>query len=153
MNITRSLTCIGVAIVIAAPSAHAQSDDEASVLAAIKTMFDGLEKRDTAMMSSVLDSTARLVQTFTRNGEPGIGQLAMDQFLASIGGEGPPIREAYFDPRIVIHDNLATVWVDYTFYVDGAVSHCGEDTFQLARRATGWVIVAIGDTQRREGCE
>jgi hypothetical protein len=152
MKFATSLTCIGTALVLAATPALAQTDDEAGVLAAIKTMFDGLEARDTVMMSSVLDPNARLVQTSTRNGQPAYRSIGMDQFLASIGGEGPPIREAYFNPTIVIHDNLATVWVDYTFYVDGAVSHCGEDTFQLARRTTGWVIVAIADTQRRERC-
>lgn len=152
MNIARIITVTGLITLSWTPAATAQTDDEAAVLVAIKTMFDGLAARDTAMMSSVLDPTARLVQTFTREGEPGYRSVGMDRFLGGISGDGPSIREDFFNPQIVIHDNLATVWVDYTFYVDGEVSHCGEDTFQLARRATGWIIVAIADTQRREGC-
>ena len=151
MKLARLLTSIG-AVAILATAAHAQSTNDAAVLDAIRIMFDGLAARDTAMMASVLDADARLVQTSTRNGEPSYRSVGMDQFLSGIGGEGPTIREDYFDPEVVIHDNLATVWVTYTFYIDGAISHCGEDTFQLARRRTGWVIVAIADTQRREGC-
>lgn len=147
--------CASVAWVLTVGTAMptlAQSSHDSNILASIKTMFDGLQARDTAMMASVIHPDARLVQTFTREGEPQYRSVGMDRFLASIAREGPPIREDYFDPQIVVHDNLATVWVSYTFYVDGQVSHCGEDTFQLARGATGWVIVAIADTQRREGC-
>ena len=49
-------------------------------------------------------------------------------------------------------DNLATVWVDYNFYVDDAIDHCGEDAFQLFRAPNGWKIIAVADTQRTEGC-
>jgi hypothetical protein len=152
MNIARIITVTGLITLSLTPAITAQTDDEAGVLVAIETMFDGLAARDTALMSSVLDSNTRLVQTFTRNGEPGFRTASMNQFLNNIVNPGPPIRENVFNPQIVIHDNLATVWVDYTFYVDGEVSHCGEDTFQLARQTTGWVIVAIADTQRRDGC-
>jgi hypothetical protein len=136
-----------------APAAMAQTDDEAAVLDAINTMFDGLAARDTAMMASVLDPATRLVQTFSRDGAPAYRTASMEQFLGNITREGPPIREEIRDPQVVIHDNLATVWVSYAFFVDGQVSHCGEDAFQLARRTTGWVIVAIADTQRREECD
>ncbi len=152
MKIARIVIVTGLITLSLTPAAAAQTDDEASVLVAIKTMFDGLAARDTALMSSVLDPTTRLVQTSTRDGEPSYRSVGMDRFLGGIGGDGPSIREDFFNPQIVIHDNLATVWVDYTFYIDGEVSHCGEDTFQLARRATGWIIVALADTQRREGC-
>jgi len=152
MKIARIVIAAGLTTLSLTPAATAQTDDEAGVLVAIETMFDGLAARDTAMMSSVLDADTRLVQTFTRNGEPGFRTASMNQFLANIVNPGPPIREDFFNPQIVIHDNLATVWVDYTFYVDGEVSHCGEDTFQLVRRTMGWIIVAIADTQRREGC-
>ena len=151
MTVTR-FAVVACLLTAAATPAHAQSSDDAEILAAIKTMFDGLAARDTALMSTVLDPNARLVQTFTRDGEPGYRSVGMDQFLRGIGGEGPPILEEYREPKIVVRDNLATVWVDYTFFVDGAISHCGEDAFQLARRPTGWIIVAIADTQRREGC-
>ena len=52
-----------------------------------------------------------------------------------------------------VEDNLATVWNRYAFYYDGQLHHCGVDSFQLARTMQGWKVIAIADTQRRQGCE
>jgi predicted metal-dependent phosphoesterase TrpH len=45
------------------------------------------------------------------------------------------------------------VWTAYDFHVNSRFSHCGYDSFQLTRTAAGWKIIAIADTQRREGCK
>jgi len=150
---TRLLIYLAASLVFA-PALGAQSEDEAAVLDVIAVMFEGLAARDTVKMRTTFEPGARLVLTFSREGQPGYRAISIDDFLASIGNEeGPPIEEQYRDPEVRIHDNLATVWVSYTFYVDGGVSHCGEDAFQLARGTEGWKIIAIADTQRREGCE
>ena len=47
---------------------------------------------------------------------------------------------------------LASVWMDYRFYVGECFSHCGVDTFHLVRTAEGWRIVDLADARRREGC-
>ena len=61
--------------------------------------------------------------------------------------------EPYWNPVVRIRDNLATVWVDYAFYLDGEFSHCGVDAFILARGPDGWRIAALADTRQREDCE
>ena len=55
-------------------------------------------------------------------------------------------------PIVQVDGNLASVWVEYSFYIGPRLSHCGVDAFQLARDASGWKIVAIADTRRRLGC-
>ncbi len=141
-------------IALAAP-ASAQDQNNEDVLGAIAVMFDGLAERDTARMSTVLDAGARLVQTTTNeDGLPRMTSVDLEAFLGSIGRvDGPDIEERYWDPRVVVHDNLATVWISYVFLVEGEISHCGEDTFQLARTTDGWKIIAIADTQRRQDCQ
>ena len=150
--IRRLLTCLAVSLLFT-PTVVAQGNREEAVLDVIAVMFEGLAERDTAKMRTTFEPGARLVLTFNREGQPGYRAISVDDFLASIGNEaGPPIEEQYRDPEVRIHDNLATVWVTYTFLVNGEISHCGEDAFQLARGAEGWKIIAIGDTQRQEGC-
>ena len=51
-----------------------------------------------------------------------------------------------------VDDALASVWVPYTFYVDGRISHCGANSIELLRRAEGWKIKQISDTRRTDGC-
>ncbi len=137
----------------AAPARGQGGHEEDAVLAAVRVMFDGLTEQDTAKMASVIDPEARLVQTFTRDGAPVMRSIPMDEFLGSIARHtGGRMVERYWDPAVRVHDNLATVWISYAFYVAGEMTHCGEDTFQLAKTPAGWTIIALADTQRREGC-
>jgi hypothetical protein len=39
------------------------------------------------------------------------------------------------------------------FYLNGQLSHCGVNVFQIARVVDEWEIVGLADTRRRDGCE
>ena len=55
--------------------------------------------------------------------------------------------------RLVHIDNgMAMVWAPYGFYLGSKFSHCGIDSFQLARTTGGWKIIALIDTRQRTGC-
>jgi hypothetical protein len=45
---------------------------------------------------------------------------------------------------------LASVWVEYSFYLGNKFLHCGIDAFQIARDGDAWRIVALMDTRRRD---
>ena len=57
------------------------------------------------------------------------------------------------DPIIAIDGDIAMVWGRYVFKIDGAVSHCGTDHFDLIRRDGVWKIAGITWNQRETGCE
>jgi hypothetical protein len=143
-----------VLFALAPTPALAQDADRDDVLATIARMFEGLTNQDTAQMRSTLYPGARLIQTFTGESGPATRAVDMDRFLSSIAGNtGPRLEERYWAPEVRIHDNLASVWISYSFFRGDELSHCGEDNFQLARTPEGWRIIALADTQRREGCE
>jgi hypothetical protein len=149
----RLMACVGVLVLTAAVDLEAQSADEAAVIDVIRIMFDGMAEGDTAKMWSVVERDARLVQTLTLDGEPLARFVPMAGLIGAVAANtGEPFNEQWRDPMVHIADNLATVWISYTFYRGEQLSHCGEDTFQLARTTEGWKIVAAADTQRREGC-
>ena len=56
------------------------------------------------------------------------------------------IVERGFDPEVRISGRLATVWLPYDLYVDGAWSHCGIDTFTLLRVGAEWRIASLAYT-------
>jgi CubicO group peptidase (beta-lactamase class C family) len=129
-------------------------DDRSLILAAIDKLFAGMKALDADAMWSVVDRDARLVQTDTRDGQPWVRATPMSEFISGIAEyQGPELIEKAWDPEVRIEDNLATVWVSYAFYRGERFSHCGEDTFQLAKGPLGWKIIAIADTRRTEGCE
>ena len=138
-----------------APSqAAAQADDRQAVLSLVDRLFAGLKVGDTAAMRAVLHPDARIIQTGTREGAPFVRVNSADGFLRSIGAAaGRALEERTYHPEVRLDDNLATVWVEYDFLVDGVVNHCGVDSYQMVRGDGGWRILQIVDTQRRTGCD
>ncbi|MBI3793090.1 MAG: nuclear transport factor 2 family protein [Gemmatimonadetes bacterium] len=161
MTVVRSVP--GRALVVAAalllPAlARAQAPSPAvdrEVMAVIVTLFDGMRQTDSAKARSVLHPNTLLVSAGEKpnNGGPVVTVDPVDGWLKSIG---TPHKETYDErirnPVIQVDGNLATVWVEYSFYVGTRLNHCGVDAFQLAKGSDGWKIVAIADTRRRTGC-
>ena len=53
----------------------------------------------------------------------------------------------------MVHGRIAQLWAPYDFWIDGEFSHCGIDSFALAKGDTGWRIVGVSHTVERDGCE
>jgi len=130
--------------------AAAQDSARRAVVGVIEQMFAALARGDTAAMRATFHPAARIVQTGSRDGAPFNRVNALDDFLRSIGGAAPrKLEEKIFDPAVEISDNLAAAWSRYEFYVDGTMSHCGVDSYQVVNTTDGWKILHIVDTQRR----
>ena len=122
-----------------------------SIMAPIKSLFDGMRTRDTAMMRAAFAPGTLLTQ-LPRPGQP-VKFETVDGFLTSVvsGPPGPSFDEQIYDPEVRVDGALASVWTFYTFTA-GTYSHCGIDAFQLVRTTTGWKITALADTRRQQGC-
>ena len=61
-----------------------------------------------------------------------------DEFSASLGKCGRKMLERMWAPQVRVHKGIATLWAPYDFWLNGAFSHCGIDSFELAKTAEGW---------------
>ena len=138
-------------VVVASPLAAQQGAPDGP-LAAVERLFEAMRKRDTTAMRALFDSTARLVGTVDRTGQPALRGVSIEQWLQFVGRATQQLDERIWDPVVQVDDNLATVWVKYEFVAGGQFSHCGVDAFQLFKSPTGWKIFQVADTQRRENC-
>lgn len=148
----RNVILAAVCLLLATTAMNAQQPgDEAEVRQAVARLFDAMRARDTAALAQVLDSTARLVTTFSEGGVPDMDITTVPQFISLTAriAPGKLLDERIENPEIRIEDNLATVWVKYRFYVDTTFSHCGIDAMQLAKTIHGWRIIALADTRRQ----
>lgn len=136
-------------------SAQQGDPREAAVIAVFQKLFDGMRTRDTTMMRSVFDPSAKLVRASTRDGRTAVQATSIDQFIAAIGRApaGDQLIERIYAPEVRIDGNLATIWTFYTFHVGERFSHCGIDAAQLLETDEGWKIVHLADTTRRENCD
>jgi hypothetical protein len=143
------LVCLALA---ASPVVVRAQSDSTTVVTALLRFFDGARTRDTATVRASFDAAARL--TLLRPDPAGgvrVMTLTPEQFVQAVAG-GSGIDEPIRNVRVMIDGDLAAVWAEYQVRVAGAVSHCGYDAFQMVRRPTGWKILSIADSFRREGC-
>jgi hypothetical protein len=138
----------------AARPAHAQDAERAAVLATVQKVFDGMRTRDTALLLSAFDTTARLLGVSNRTGTPQLGLTSPAQFAAGVtrAPAGDVWHERIFDPEIRIDGNVAQVWAYYTFHRNGTFSHCGYDAFMLVKVGSAWRITQLADSRRQQGC-
>ena len=140
-----------IAFAAFAPALEAQ-DGEAAVRAAIMQIFEGMHTANPEMVREVFAPDARFAVISTRNGPAVIAAQAVDGWIEAIGQSGGSWDEQVYDLDINVDGDMASAWVPYTFYLDGAVRHCGINSIELLRDAEGWRITQLSDTRRTENC-
>lgn len=128
-------------------------DERQQVMAVVQQLFDGMRVKDTVKMRATLHPDARLISTGARQGVPFASLVAPTQWFTGVASaNASKLDERLRNPVVQLDQGLASVWAEYTFYVDDKMSHCGVDLFHLVKLPEGWRIIDLADTRRREGC-
>ena len=146
-KVTIALTLLAATPLLALP-ASAQSPEERAVLGTVERLFAGMRTADPELTRSVLAENARFAMLDTS----GVAMQSMEGWLTAIGTSERRWDERVYDVDVRVDGEVASVWAPYTFYFDGAVRHCGINSIELLRTASGWRITQISDTRRTEGC-
>ena len=127
---------------------------EKAIKAVINNFFAGMEKGDTVLLKSTC-APSLVMQTYMADRE-GKMQVFTEDFDEFVRFVGTPTKDKYKEEikfeAIHAEKSLASVWTLYKFYLNGRVSHCGTNSFQLVKTDAGWKIQYIIDT-RRKGCK
>jgi hypothetical protein len=159
MRLGPSAIAVVTALCVSAMPLYAQSApstaaDEAAIRAVITQLFDGMRARDSVMISGTFAPGVRLVSAGTRKGTLMIDPIGADEFAGVVAkATGPRWDERITSMSMQFDASLAAVWAPYEFWLGDKFSHCGVDAIHLARLPEGWKIIALSDTQRREGCD
>ncbi|MBL7826152.1 MAG: hypothetical protein JNJ57_05935 [Saprospiraceae bacterium] len=132
----------------------AAQQDERAVKAVINRFFEGLEKGDTSLLKSTCTDNP-VLQTYMAD-KSGALVIMTEDYTDLLNFVGTPKKDSY-DERIkfkavLVEKSLASVWTPYVFYLNGKISHCGTNSFQLVKTSQGWKIQYIIDTRRKQGC-
>lgn len=123
--------------------------EEAAVREVVETIFRGMRQADSTMVRSVFDTGARFAMI---SEDDGVQYAPVDGWIRAVGRSGGRWDERVYDVRVEVDLPIASVWAPYTFYLDGAVRHCGVNTIEMLRTTDGWRITQISDSRRMEGC-
>jgi hypothetical protein len=127
----------------------ARCGDDNGPVAAAQRLFDAMQAHDGAAASALFLPGATL-GSVDAAGKASV--IPFEKFVARIASSKSNWLEQIWDPQVMQHGAIAVVWASYNFHRDGKLSHCGVDSFQLIKTASGWKISAISDTRETAGC-
>lgn len=128
----------------------AQNVSEKEVTKPIENLFQAMKSADSIGVKNAFSSSA-IMQTFGKNNE--IRTEKVEGFAKQVGSsKAGDLDERYTISKVLVDGNMASVWVPYQFYYKGNYSHCGVNSFQLAKLNNEWKIQYILDTRRKDNC-
>ncbi len=149
-----SMLALIAALAVQTPVTDAASQEAVAVMVPVNGIFSALAARDATLLTPHLDPEARMIVAVERpDGTSVVRTIGGEAFAAGLEPGPERFEEIMPDPIIAIDGDIAMVWGRYVFKVDGAVSHCGSDHFDLVRRNGVWKIAGITWNQRTTGCE
>jgi len=128
----------------------AQNSSEKEIIKPIENLFSAMKSSDSLGVKNAFSGSA-MMQTFGKNQE--IRTDKVEDFAKQVGAsQAGDLDERFTISKILVDGNMASVWVPYQFYYKGNFSHCGVNSFQLAKINNEWKIQYIIDTRRKDNC-
>lgn len=136
------------------PSSQEQYGEE-QVQKVVETFFEGFHKQDSILIKKVVHQDV-MMQSIGKGklGEIELSKQDFSGFLKSICSipDTTTFEERIHNYEVKMDGKMANVWTPYSFYINGSLSHCGTNSFQLFKRNGVWKIFYIVDTRDREDC-
>lgn len=129
-----------------------ETADKKAVINIVNQFFKALEKKDTALYSSLVIRNAQIWVSRKRNDSLQTPMRSFAEDMEKLPHFKETLYEKAFGYEVNIHHNIAVVWAPYSFHLNTSLSHCGIDVFTLLNTATGWKIVSTVYTVEPGGC-
>ena len=140
------------AIALADAPGH-QPGAEAQVLATVDRFLAAISARDLEAMAALQMPEG---MTFVSRPQEGGGNRIVARpnsyWVDPSRAAGPPLRERYWSPTVLVRGQIAVVWAPYEFWVDGKTSHCGVDVVDLVEVDGTWRVANMMWTVEPDAC-
>lgn len=129
----------------------ALSDDTTTkIMTPINNMFDAMREHDGAKLKQQFTTTAILERA---KNDGSVSQTDIAKFAEFISKTEKHLDEKLFNVSVHKSDNVATAWTPFAFYLDGKLSHCGINSFQLIQLDGEWKIQYLIDNAHPGDCK
>ena len=127
-----------------------QNLEKEKLQSVVKTCFKGFHNKDSLLIASVIDRSFHVNSTSFKEDNGILQNMSRDNFISTVISrpESPVWKEKLLSFNIKIDGPLANVWVDYEFWLDDKLSHCGVNSIHLLKKKSGWKIFNITDSRR-----
>jgi hypothetical protein len=125
-------------------------DDAKAAVQVAEKLFAAMKAKDGDAIRSLFLKEGQLVaidRPRTGNGASTTRVFTGDAFAKLIAdSKGGELIEEMKSPEVKIFGDMALVFGKYTFHLGTTFSHCGTNSFQLARTSEGWKIANASST-------
>jgi len=125
--------------------------ETATVLAPIQQLFAAFEAGDSAAMLRLVYPGGRVTATGERASGSGLRQQSWTEFAQRVT-PGSTFQERISDPAIEVDGDVAMVWAPFVIRMNGKVSNCGFDLFDLVRENGAWKVMNLTFSSRTTSC-
>lgn len=145
---------ISAILILLTPTITAAEDgaDRDVVMRVISNFFAAMTARDVDRMRTLMTPDG-IIYSY-REGADGLHvvRTTHSAYLENLAKGDARLVERSWNPQVMLHGRLATVWTPYDFHKDAKFSHCGVDNFSLLRTDNGWVITGVVFSIEVEDC-
>lgn len=114
--------------------------EKAEVQAAVDAFIAAINSGDAAALDRLThDDGAAFIQGYVK-GREGLRRRSNKESVDGLKATTSRYHERYWNPTILVHRDIAHFWAPYSFDIDGKRSHCGVDSFNLARVEGQWIL-------------
>jgi hypothetical protein len=136
----RLVVMIVLCVLLPATGSTQSATDRAAVLKVVQTFFDTMTARDVEGVRKIMTAEGRFYAMDVRAPGRAPQSFTGEEYFARLQKQTQTHRERIWNPKVRVHDAIASVWAPYDFWTDGKFSHCGVDAFDLIKTADGWKI-------------
>ena len=136
----RILAVLVLVFVASRADAQTPNPERDAVLKTVQAFFDTMTARDVEGARKILQPQGRFHAMRMRDGKPELRAFANEEYFADLQASKRKMQERIWNPEVRIHDLIASVWAPYDFWIDGKLSHCGIDQFDLIKTEEGWKL-------------
>lgn len=129
-------------------SAFAQTTSDAKdALAVVNKMFAEMANHDPAAIADLWIKDSNLTAVIKRkDGKTSIVNFTGEKFSQNFAEKKDEIKEDMYEQKTFVDGDVAMVWGRYVFFIDGKISHCGLNSFQLVKTDSVWKIANAAST-------
>lgn len=118
----------------------------------VEEFFNAFHQRDSLFLKQSFMPDAKMWRVGVKQGKPKLRSTEIMAFIHAVSRRpvSPVWEERLGAPISQQHQNLATVWIPFRFYLDNRLSHCGYNVFQLFHNGAQWKIISLSDTATQD---
>jgi hypothetical protein len=120
------------------------AEEEEVILATVQRLLDTVANRDKEGMREILMPEGCATQSRDHQ----ISNPKFRDFPEKIPGGTERLEERFYNPLVRVDDDIAMVWAQYDFLVEGEVHHWGTNILSFLKKDGRWRVSAIADNGR-----